>query len=49
MTRRDAESFLALELDELARTEVGGRKQTVDREFDGFKKLLGNGPSFVII
>ena len=40
MTQRDAESCLALELDKLARTEAEGRRQTVDREFDGFKKLF---------
>ena len=52
MTRRDAESCLALELDKLARTEAEGRRQTVDREFDGFKKLFGKfinekGPSVI--
>merc|ERR1719422_967955 len=52
MTRRDAESCLALELDKLARTETEGRRQTVDREFDGFKKLFGKfinekGPSVI--
>jgi len=52
MTQRDAESCLALELDKLARTEAEGRRQTVDREFDGFKKLFGKfinekGPSVI--
>ena len=52
MTRRNAESCLALELDKLARTEAEGRRQTVDREFDGFKKLFGKfinekGPSVI--
>ena len=52
MTRRDAESCLATELDKLARTEAEGRRQTVDREFDGFKKLFGKfinekGPSVI--
>ena len=52
MTRRDAEGCLASELDKLARTEAEGRRQIVDREFDGFKKLFGKfinekGPSVI--
>ena len=52
MTRRDAESSLAMELDKLARTGTKARRELMDREFDGFKKLFGkfineSGPSVI--
>ena len=52
MTRRDAESSLAMELDKLARTGTEARRELMDREFDGFKKLFGkfineSGPSVI--
>ena len=52
MTRRDAESSLAMELDKLARTGTEARREIMDREFDGFKKLFGkfineSGPSVI--
>jgi len=52
MTRRDAESCLALELDKLIRTAAEGRRQVVETEFDGFKRLFSKfinekGPSVV--
>ena len=52
MTRRDAESCLALELDKLIRTAAEGRRQVVETEFDGFRRLFSKfinekGPSVV--
>ena len=52
MTRRDAQSSLNLELDKLVKTVPEGRKQIIDKEFDGFKRLFGKfinekGPSVV--
>jgi len=50
MTRRDALGSLSTELDKLSKTCPQGRKEMIDREFDGFKKLFGKfinekGPS----
>ena len=53
MTRRDAQSSLGLELDKLVRTvQSQERKEVMDREFDGFKRLFGKfinekGPSVI--
>ena len=53
MTRRDAQSSLGLELDKLIKTvQSQERKDVLDREFDGFKRLFGKfinekGPSVI--
>ena len=53
MTRRDAQSSLGLELDKLLQTvQSQEKKDVLDREFDGFKRLFGKfinekGPSVI--
>jgi len=50
LTKRDAQTSMAIELEKLLRTTSEGKKQIVEQEFDGFKRLFAKfinetGPS----
>jgi len=50
LTKKDAEVSLAMELEKLLKTTGEGKKQVVEQDFDGFKRLFGKfihstGPS----
>jgi len=50
LTKKDAQISMAMELDKLLRTTTEGKKQIVEQEFDGFKRLFAKlinetGPS----